>query len=70
MALDWMKRGAAAYLRKPFKPEYLIELCERARRERALLRVQDAARVPPRSPVSMNSDVFTRHSLTAQAAGV
>jgi two-component system cell cycle sensor histidine kinase/response regulator CckA len=41
LALDWMKRGAAAYLRKPFKPEYLIELCANARRERSLLRVQD-----------------------------
>jgi PAS domain S-box-containing protein len=41
LALDWMKRGAAAYLRKPFEPEYLIELCTRSRRERALLRVQD-----------------------------
>jgi len=40
-AVDWMKRGAAAYLRKPFEPEYLIELCDRARRERALLRVED-----------------------------
>jgi PAS domain S-box-containing protein len=41
LALDWMKRGAAAYLHKPFQPDYLIELCARARRERALLRVQD-----------------------------
>ena len=40
-ALDWMKRGAAACLHKPFEPDYLIELCIRARRERALLRVQD-----------------------------
>jgi len=48
LALDWMKRGAAAYLRKPFKPDYLIELCERARRERALLRVQDLLEVRTR----------------------
>ncbi len=41
LALQWMKRGAAAYLRKPFEPAYLLELCSRARRERALLRVQD-----------------------------
>ncbi len=41
LALKWMKKGAAAYLRKPFKPGALIELCARARRERALLRVQD-----------------------------
>ncbi len=41
LALDWMKRGAAAYLRKPFDPELLIELCARVRRERALLRAED-----------------------------
>ncbi len=41
LALEWMKKGAAAYLRKPFEPEYLFELCVRARRERALLRVED-----------------------------
>jgi PAS domain S-box-containing protein len=41
LALDWMKQGAAAYLHKPFQADYLIELCGRARRERALLRVQD-----------------------------
>ncbi len=40
-AIDWMKRGAAACLQKPFEPPYLIELCARARRERALLRLQD-----------------------------
>jgi len=40
-ALDWMKRGAAACLYKPFEPEYLIDLCTRTRRERSLLRVQD-----------------------------
>jgi len=40
LALSWMTAGAAAYLRKPFDPEYLIELCVRARRERTLLRVE------------------------------
>ncbi len=41
LALSWMKRGAAAHLRKPFEPELLIELCARVRRERALLRTED-----------------------------
>ncbi|MEI7848652.1 MAG: PAS domain S-box protein, partial [Chloroflexota bacterium] len=41
LALTWMQMGAAAYLHKPFEPEYLIALCERARREHALLRSQD-----------------------------
>jgi PAS domain S-box-containing protein len=45
LALDWIKRGAAAYLRKPFQPDYLIELCDRARRERSMLRVQDLLEV-------------------------
>jgi PAS domain S-box-containing protein len=48
LALDWMKRGATACLRKPFEPEYLIELCARARRERSLLRVQDLLEVRTR----------------------
>ena len=41
LALSWMKAGAAGYLHKPFDPEYLIEQCIRARRERALMRVED-----------------------------
>jgi PAS domain S-box-containing protein len=40
LALNWMKKGAAAYLRKPFGPEYLVELCHKAMRERALLNVE------------------------------
>ncbi len=45
LALDWMKRGAAAYLRKPFEPEFLIELCAKACRERALLRTESLLEV-------------------------
>ena len=41
LALTWMHQGAAAYLRKPFSPSYLMELCARARREKALLRMKD-----------------------------
>lgn len=41
LALEWMKAGAAAYLRKPFDPDYLIEQCIRACRERSLLRIED-----------------------------
>jgi PAS domain S-box-containing protein len=48
LALDWMKRGAAAYVHKPFQSDYLMELCARARRERALLRVQDLLEVRTR----------------------
>ena len=38
-ALEWTKRGAAAYLRKPFEARYLLELCARARREQSLMRM-------------------------------
>jgi PAS domain S-box-containing protein len=41
LALEWMKAGAAAYVRKPFQPEYMVALCDRARRERAMLRVEE-----------------------------
>jgi len=41
LALQWMQKGAAAYLRKPFKPDYLLEICFRTERERSLLRVKD-----------------------------
>ncbi len=41
IALECTRKGAAAYVRKPFSSEYLIELCSRARRERALLRVEE-----------------------------
>ena len=41
LALKWMKRGASAYLRKPLDPEYLLELCAKARREKALLRLEN-----------------------------
>ena len=40
LTIPWIKAGAAAYLRKPFEPEYLIELCERARRDKEVQLVQ------------------------------
>ncbi len=48
LAMDWIKRGAAAYLRKPFEPEYLVELCTRACREQSLMRVKDLLEVRTR----------------------
>ena len=41
LAVSLMRAGAAGYLRKPFEPEHLLELSARARRERALLRVEE-----------------------------
>jgi PAS domain S-box-containing protein len=48
LALAWMKQGASGYLRKPFEPDYLMQLCAKARRERSLLRVQDLLEVRTR----------------------
>jgi PAS domain S-box-containing protein len=39
LSLNLMKRGADAFVGKPFEPDYLLDLCARARRERALLRL-------------------------------
>ena len=41
LAIHWMRHGASAYVRKPFEPEYLISLCEHARRERSMLHIED-----------------------------
>ncbi|MFP4193137.1 MAG: response regulator, partial [Candidatus Hydrogenedentota bacterium] len=41
LALAWMKRGAAAYVRKPFEPAYLVELCDNARQQQFLLHTRD-----------------------------
>ena len=40
-ALDWMKRGAAALVHRPWDPAEVVSLCARARRERGLLRTED-----------------------------
>lgn len=37
LALQWLKAGASAYIRKPFDPRYLLEVCEKACREKSLL---------------------------------
>ena len=41
LAAQFMRMGADAYVRKPADGEYLIDLCRAARRQRALLRVED-----------------------------
>ena len=68
LALDWMKKGAAAYLLKPFKPNYLIELCARARRERALLRVQYQLELRTRE--LRQSEVFARTVIDSLSAHI
>ncbi len=41
LATHFLRLGADGYLRKPFDPAYLFALCEKAQRERALLRVEE-----------------------------
>ncbi len=40
-ALDWLRQGAAAYLRKPYLCDYALEVCARIRRARALHDMQE-----------------------------
>jgi signal transduction histidine kinase len=40
-ASQLMKHGADVYVRKPFDPAYLLDLCEKARRQRSFLRVEE-----------------------------
>ena len=41
LAVQWMKQGAAAYVRKPFMPEYLVGLCASLLREQSLLNIRE-----------------------------
>jgi PAS domain S-box-containing protein len=41
LALKWMQNGAGAYLRKPFDSGYLLEVCTRALKERAYVKMKD-----------------------------
>ncbi|MFW6004946.1 MAG: response regulator [Desulfonatronovibrionaceae bacterium] len=44
LTVEWVRMGASAYLRKPYAPEYLLEVCSRSRRSRALIKVEDLLR--------------------------
>ena len=40
LSLDWMNKGAAACMRKPFEPSYLLQICDQTRKERSLMRIE------------------------------
>jgi signal transduction histidine kinase len=40
LALRLIRQGADSYVHKPFMPDYLLHVCEKTRRQRALLRVE------------------------------
>ena len=44
LALQFMRLGAYGYVRKPVDPASLLDLCAKALRERALLRVEESLR--------------------------
>jgi|GEM_PF-1184550 len=41
LTLGWMNSGAAACVRKPVEPAYLLTLCDQTRRERSLMHIED-----------------------------
>ncbi|MCD4652272.1 MAG: PocR ligand-binding domain-containing protein, partial [Candidatus Cloacimonetes bacterium] len=67
-ALKWMQSGAAAFLHKPFEPENLIEVCTKARREQALLRVADL--LEERSREFRNSEYLNRTTINSLSEAV
>ncbi len=45
LATHLIRQGADGYIRKPFDAEYLLDLCQNARRQRTLLRVEELLEV-------------------------
>ncbi|MFP4128327.1 MAG: response regulator [Desulfonatronovibrio sp.] len=41
LPVKWITLGASAFIRKPFSPLYLVELCASGRRERAFLKMEE-----------------------------
>ena len=68
LALKWMKLGAAAYIQKPFEPEYMIAQCEHARREHALLSIQDLLEIRTRQ--LQKSEARFRYAMEATRDGL
>ncbi|HPO15782.1 MAG TPA: response regulator [Candidatus Hydrogenedentes bacterium] len=67
LALQWLKAGASAYVRKPFDPRYLLEVCEKARREKSLLGIADL--IEKRSQVLQKKEEHLQR-MTSRLPGV
>ena len=63
LAVRWMKLGASAYIQKPFNPEYLVQICEKARRERALLMVEERLDIRTHQLVETERQLFRAQKL-------
>ena len=63
LATRLMKMGADAYVRKPFDPEYLIGLCEKACRERTFLHFENLLDVRTRE--LRESELLYRRTIDA-----
>ncbi len=70
LSVNWMKRGAAAYVHKPFNSEYLLELCAKARRERSLLRTEDLLQLRTRELQSSERNFQSFYDTIADIAVV
>ncbi len=67
LALKWLKAGASAYVRKPFDPRYLLEVCEKARREKSLLSI--AHLIEKRSQAVQDREEHLQH-ITSRLPGI
>ncbi len=41
LALNWLRQGASAHVFKPFEPEYLLELCQKSKKEKDLIHIRE-----------------------------
>ena len=68
LALNWLKKGASAYIRKPFSLDYLLEVFAKARRERYLLRVEDI--LEKRTQELKSSQILQKTTIDALTDGI
>lgn len=68
LALQFMRMGADAYIRKPLDPEYVVELCAKARRERCMIRVEEL--LERRTQELRQSEALLRSISETTSAGI